>query len=225
MILMANAMMGAAGYQAASTPSGDQFFLSAADYTIGDGIAQLPLLNPTGITASVIDDGGKNAIRLSRTSSGRCTVEIDCGLALAGECELYLKQRGVGNADYHFMMFSNGLTGSDATGITVCNAGGTVGNYRIARITPTFSALASMNYADWGIEHRTLFRTNGNNSHDVFLWTGAGSVPASPFLSDTTAVGMADTSLVYLSAARDSECYLYELGLGVNGAPAPMEPI
>ena len=202
-----------------------QYFISAEDYALGDSFNETPFEATTAsMSLSVVSDGGRNAFGIQSTSGGRRTAKLNHGLTMTGFCEVYLNQRGnTDNSDFHWMLFANGAGGTNETGITINNVH-LIGEYRIATITPTFSVVGSVSYAA-DVAHNALLRSNGTDDHKIYLWDEGEPRPTAPAIEATTPVSFTGSNLSFLTARSQSIAYVYSIGIGTNGDPAPTAPV
>ena len=202
-----------------------QYFISAEDYAIGDGFAETPFEATTAfITLAVVNDGGRNAFSIQSTATNRRTAKLNHGLTMTGFCEVYLNQRGnTDNSDFHWMLFANGAGEGSETGVTINNLD-LLGQYRIAIIAPAFSVAGGLSYAA-DVAHNALLRSNGTDDHKIYLWDEGDPRPATESLETTNSVSFTGSNLSFLTARQQSIAYVYSIGIGTDGDPAPTGPV
>ena len=202
-----------------------QYFISAEDYAIGDGFAETPFeATSASITLAVVSDGGRNAFIIESTATNRRTLKLNHGLTMTGFCEVYFNQRGNPNdSDFHWLLFANGAGGAAEAGIAINNSD-SLGQYRLTSLSPVFAVISSFSYAA-GVAHNALLRSNGTNDHKIYLWGESDSRPETPVIQNTTSLSFTGSNLSFLTSRPESIAYVYSIGIGTDGDPAPTGPI
>ena len=198
-----------------------QYFISAEDYALGDSFNATPFQATTSsISLSVVEDSGRKAFRIQTSSHSRRSLKLNHGLVMTGFCEVFVLQRGNAPSDYHWMLFANGVGGSSETGITINIY---EESYRIAMLQPSFSVFGSFSYATT-VLHNSLLRSNGVDDHKVFLWDEGEQKPSTPSIDISDAVSFSGDNLSFISVQPEGVAYVYSIGIGTNGDPAPTAP-
>ena len=231
MILMNHAMMGAAGYQAASTPSGDQFFWTPDAADAGGLPSNLEFDWPVDVDTAAeinvrVEDGfpwnGSPCLHFSFGNNTFAFVRLlsinGVGIPEAEEIELCVNS-------FYFSSFNNNalaikMQPSTQTGYCFHHR---LGHLRTVGPGRTWSELGTT------IENSrpSMYRLRASNTEQkAKAWLDGDLEPAAWGVEFAhTAFPGPGSPGVFNPFGSIGYLQIRSLGIGLNGAPAPMEPI
>lgn len=203
-----------------------QYFLDASDYNLSDGFAETPWsLVFGGISLEVKDDGnGDRYFEFISDSDDREVVEVNHGLTLTGQVDLYCLWSS--ERDDHICIYMSGASSSDIDLISA-NPRTPDDDYRLVAFDDgSFNEIAEVSESTLHSEiHNVRLTSDGAWNHEIRIWAREDSEPGTAQVEGSYQVAYGDGVGVLMGSRADEEVRIYRLGVGTDGDPAPTGPI